>query len=926
MGQITLNVNLKQISFILVFSFFGYLNTSAQVTGDYVTVDFNGFNSDVIANGIGPAANSTTATVDASAAYVFMSEDWKANASDPATGVGLPSDGIIIDQNNTNIQFQLKPFDQNNSLRIGEFDIQTATITFNDSFTYSDLYLLVNGGNGSPTIDVTFNFTDGTSEVISGTVPDWFNGTPYVQGGFGRVQRATDLVETPANNPRFYRVDLNISTTNEGKVVDEIIIERTSPAGDEAVFNLYAISGRIGDCANPYEVTTFDIGPTEASFTWDFEDEPTGWEALLYNGGSTPPTASTSGFAFGPTTTVLTGTGLTPNMTYDFYVRRNCGNGNFSDWVSVSFTTGLAYIYENGSWSPQNPVGVSTLIDNVSIVNGTTTLTGDLDAHNLTIDNGATLNIENVLQLDGDLTINGDLVFVSDATNTGILGPLPNWSIVTGEATVERYIQPRRAFRFVSSPVETTTSIRENWQENPSAYNNNPSPGYGTHITGVINDPDGTNGFDFSPSGNPSMYGFDNQTKSWFTITNTNSNTLTIGEPWRLMVRGGRDIDVTSNATPPTITTLRAKGSLEVGELSFTDFTATAGDYNFIGNPYQCPVNVDLLLRNSTNIDTGFYYVWDPFLGGNPTVGQPGGRGAFVTVDLSDGSNTSGSDANGFIQPWQGIFVRTGTEGIAPELIFNETLKDTDPTSFTSLFRSANASKSIHIKLYTQDAFANAETASDGLKINFGSEFNSEVDIHDATKPGNLDENLARIQDDNYLSIEYRAEPQQDEELQLFTSNYRYSDYVFEVEIQNLDNTEVYLKDNYLETQVLLTSGNNQAFFQIDESIEASIDTNRFSIVFGEENLNNKDFDISQSIKLYPNPVENQLQVVLPDNIANEMNIHVVNILGQMVYQKDFENAINQVSINTSSFANGVYILSLIAKDGKKFQSKFIKN
>ena len=56
------------------------------------------------------------------------------------------------------------------------------------------------------------------------------------------------------------------------------------------------------------------------------------------------------------------------------------------------------------------------------------------------------------------------------------------------------------------------------------------------------------------------------------------------------------------------------------------------------------------------------------------------------------------------------------------------------------------------------------------------------------------------------------------------------------------------------------------------------------------------------------------------------MNIHVVNILGQMVYQKDFENAINQVSINTSSFANGVYILSLKAKDGKKFQSKFIKN
>ena len=84
-------------------------------------------------------------------------------------------------------------------------------------------------------------------------------------------------------------------------------------------------------------------------------------------------------------------------------------------------------------------------------------------------------------------------------------------------------------------------------------YLDNPRPGYGTHITGVSpgsanasEGQDGNNGFDYSPSGNASMFTFNNATPSWDRVTNTNG-VLTAGEAYRLFLRGDRSINITLN-------------------------------------------------------------------------------------------------------------------------------------------------------------------------------------------------------------------------------------------------------------------------------------------------------------------------------------------------------------------------------------------
>jgi len=51
------------------------------------------------------------------------------------------------------------------------------------------------------------------------------------------------------------------------------------------------------------------------------------------------------------------------------------------------------------------------------------------------------------------------------------IGPLGSYGSISGEVRVEQCYPGRRAFSFVTSSRNTTTSIEDNWQENASAYN-----------------------------------------------------------------------------------------------------------------------------------------------------------------------------------------------------------------------------------------------------------------------------------------------------------------------------------------------------------------------------------------------------------------------------------------------------------------------
>jgi hypothetical protein len=607
---------------------------------------------------------------------------------------------------------------------------------------------------------------------------------------------------------------------------------------------------------------------------------------------------------------------------------QNIGTLTIDPTYSVSINDGQNLTIEgdiinNGSFTGEGEV----------VLTGTSaqSISGGGSFENLRLDNPTSLDFTDPTDLfgvvyvdQGTLNTNGNLSLRCDFVSgkTAQVGPVGG--TIVGDVTVEQCYPARRAFRFLSPSVTTATSIRENWQENPVGYLDNPRLGYGTHITGVSPGSanasvgqDGNNGFDYNPSGNASMFTFDNSTPSWDRVTNANG-VLTAGEAYRLFLRGDRSIDITLNESPPTATRLSATGVLAIGAQTETNLSNTANAFNFIGNPYQAQVNVNSLVTGSTNISSAEYYVWDPTLGGSPTPGLSGGRGAYVTVNLPSGTNSfspsgtnKGSNANQFLQPMQAAFVRTNTDAPA-SVTFQEAMKAVN--EIQTDVKSNSVQEYINIQLFNANSFAEGATPSDGLRINFNKSFITTTE-DDSPKLGNLDENLARVEGNAFSAIERRPLPEATEELPLFINQYRRESYVMKFDVTDNLNTQIFVKDNYLESLTEITSSDNTYSFAIESSIPESVASDRFSLVFepvslsiGEEGLAN--------LSLYPNPTKGNFSISGIDS-GQYTEVKIYNLIGQQVYTAKSSGQ-STLEITDFNGTTGVYLVKLNTNQGGK--------
>jgi len=521
-----------------------------------------------------------------------------------------------------------------------------------------------------------------------------------------------------------------------------------------------------------------------------------------------------------------------------------------------------------------------------------------------------------VTLIQGDFYTNDQFTFTSYLNKTAILRPIQGGQIV-GEVIVERYFPAKRAFRFISSSVTTTGSIKQNWQEgvnNLNSQNLNPNPGYGTHITGSNS---GNNGFDATASGNSSLFTYDDAYQNWDVVNNTNQNVIEAGKAYRLMLRGDRSIDLTSNASSSTSTVIRTKGNMTQGNVQFS-VNAPENGYVFIGNPYQAMVDMEEVLMNSSQINPQYMYVWDP------TVNV---RGAFVTVQTLYNSNTnSSSSANKFLQPGQAIFVKKKNLSGAAVINFEENNKE-GSNQTTPVFRSQSAqTATLSVNMFLQDGQNDTENSIDGFVINFNNSFNNAVDEADAGKFFNIDENIAISNNNELLSLENRSEPILGEEIQLANYSYRVSDYQLKLELNGLDMVSTSLYDVYLDTYTALENNQTNWFsFSVDQDIEASIHANRFKIVFAESNLNTQTQNLEQNAQLYPNPATTDVVFVSAKDIAgNKASISVYSVLGNRVLTREYAApSSNTLELNISSLAAGMYIIKVDA-NGKSFSKKLI--
>ena len=551
------------------------------------------------------------------------------------------------------------------------------------------------------------------------------------------------------------------------------------------------------------------------------------------------------------------------------------------------------------NWS----TGVVPISSNtISINSGTPVLNQDFTVAGDLIVSGTgtlTVNSANTLTVSGIADFGErNVTFKSDATATARFGTLTGTLLNANNVTVERYIPARRAYRFYSSPVTTSTSIYANLQEGGSS-----TAGLGTHITGAGGS---SNGFDPTGTNNPSMFTFDNATQSWITATNTNNSILTPTIPIRLMVRGDRTISLATNTPTPTNTTLRATGTLFTGTTGVSE-SAIADNYLFIGNPYQSPVNMKTTVSSATNLKQ-FYYVWDPTLST---------RGAYVARDLTAEINSITSAVDNYLQPGQACFVQASATA-ATVLSFTEANKYTTATN-QNVFRFANTQEelsSLRVTLYDKNTLIAQGTAADGLVVLFGSDRTNAVDANDAGKLINLDENLATKTSGKLFTIESKALPTLTDEIQLDINTYRSTDYTFVIEGINIEGVTAKLFDQLNQTYTEIPESASVNYnFSVNAANSASVASDRFKIVFvNKPALNNEVF-------LYPNPSNGGIiNLTFTDN-TQESKVSIINMMGQLLYSKKVE-AGQTVNLN-QSFTPGIYFVK-IEQGGKSVVKKLI--
>lgn len=95
------------------------------------------------------------------------------------------------------------------------------------------------------------------------------------------------------------------------------------------------------------------------------------------------------------------------------------------------------------------------------------------------------------------------------------------------------------------------------------------------------------------------------------------------------------------------------------------------------------------------------------------------------------------------------------------------------------------------------------------------------------------------------------------------------------------------------------------------------------SITFGVNSLSTNDFELQNSINIYPNPTVSSLNIKTSNSNDLPNTYKVYNMLGQLVLEKAI-NTTQDLTIDTTPFSNGMYFIK-ISKDGNAATFPFIK-
>ncbi len=432
-----------------------------------------------------------------------------------------------------------------------------------------------------------------------------------------------------------------------------------------------------------------------------------------------------------------------------------------------------------------------------------------------------------LLSTSGTLALADQTVtIVSSAASTANVGPVTGAFTygTNGKFVVERYLPAKKAWRFIATPVQpsTTYKVFNTWQE--SGITPGTPNGYGTQITGPGAVP-ATNGLDVSTPGNSLKYYDPTQSLGFTMITNTRTTDLANEKGYMVFVRGDRSATVASGTN--TVTTLRSPGQLITGTKTYT---VPHGGLASVGNPYASRIDLEkVYLADGIGVSAGVVAavtIWDPQVGSG--ANGVGLYRTYVRNAAGDWEQTPSGVVNNFIESGQAFYVQSNS----PALDGTLTLKEANKTT-----GSQNVSRGGPMSRLRTNIFSGADTAReliDGTLIDLDAENENTIDNMDVRKVTNAAENLGMLSGGKNLIVERRKPFVVTDTVFYNMSGMKRQTYEFEFVPDNIStpNLTGFLEDNFLHTStpVSLTS-NTKVSFTVDANA-GSAAANRFRLVF----------------------------------------------------------------------------------------------
>jgi type IX secretion system substrate protein len=563
------------------------------------------------------------------------------------------------------------------------------------------------------------------------------------------------------------------------------------------------------------------------------------------------------------------------------------------------------------------------------------------NALNIAASNGVNTNTFGIVTANGTLISNGHLTIKSDKYGDGIVGQ--SAGTINGAVTVERYVYPRRAWRFLAVPVNSTETIRDAWQEgaipNPDPWpENNPKPGFGTEIT--YGSENTALGFDENTSqSKPSCKYWDSTQNLWIPIPTTNMP-INSHAAYCIFVRGSRAINLSqgTSATPDS-TILRITGTLNQIIKTQSFIGVPVGNFVMMKNPYASPLTFTNI-ASKTNVNTVSFYVFDPKLNDGYGVGgyntyntQVPGSGWLFT----NGSYPAGSPP--VVQSGEAFFVATQS-GIDGSLTYDETAKSLNEINITGKVTAPYDRSIIFAELLQPN---DSMKLADKVAAIYGNKYQKHDSLFSAKKFWNDGENIS-IWDSLYYAISCRPVPTLTDTLFFRLYLVKGTPYALRVYGQYLKPelpARAWLIDNYLhiKTEINLYDSTLYSFAATDDTLTYR---NRFLLVFNKQFVANRvpvTKVMNQSIPgisgimnsigvrasgvhIYPNPVSDDKVMLQFSNMAKGVyEITVYNSQAQKILNANYLYAggDNTYCLSLSqSFASGLYSVVIVNEDSKK--------